>query len=434
MSASIPWLGKPLPLAGVLFMAAVGPALAGLLFGNMLVAGQAEPLQWLWPQLAAMFLVGLTAGRAVMPVVLAFCGWAGSLSAILLLCGVAGRFWPWSAMAELSVLSLLALAAGWRLARPGRWRWAGAAAVVGLVAVAAMGGEGAGAARLSSMRLDVLAGPPLLPPSPLLEDDGAARPIDAVLRQVDLRLHDQLTQQGLAGAERLLLVQPRLLNPTELVAVDQWVRGGGKAVILADPLLSWPGATDGAGRVPATSLLDPLLQHWGLALEPVAVGKDGVERRFLDGGALLALASASHFSVKGGTCQLVEAGLIALCRIGSGEVRLIADADWLHDGLWLADPQRPADRGNMSSDNVALLDRWLAQPLATQWAPDRPVNWVRDDGAIVRGVRAALMAGLGWAMLGAGCIWVLSRRNGRPPHGPAPLVLGTTGEHRRLNP
>ena len=440
MSASLRRLGRPLPAAGFLFATTAGALIAGLAFGNLFVAGQAEPGQWLWPELAAMVLLGLLARRAPFPSLLLVCGWAGSLSAIFLLCGVAGQFWPWRAMAELSLWSLLALAAGWMVSGKRRWRWAGLVALGLLLLPAIFGRDGGEAVRLSPMRLDVLAGSLLLQQSPTFLRTTPGRPIDEVLGPVDVRAHDRLTPQALAQAKRLLLAQPRLLESRELVAIDAWVRRGGKAVILADPLLSWPDATGGIhNSVPATSLLDPLLGHWGLKLEPVTEGQEGAERRFLSNGALLALASASRFSSLGrpsvgSSCRLIEGGLIALCRIGSGQVRLVADADWLHDGLWLADPEGRVRRGNLVSDNLMLLNGWLAAPLAEGRPPSRPINWASDDRMIVRGTRLALLAGLCWAMLGAAVLCLRNRRKACRPRIASRLASRTSGEHTRSSP
>src|SRR5438128_1273825 len=42
---------------------------------------------------------------------------------------------------------------------------------------------------------------------------------------------------------RLLLMAQPLAQPAEdLVALDQWVRGGGRVLLFADPMLEWPSA------------------------------------------------------------------------------------------------------------------------------------------------------------------------------------------------
>jgi hypothetical protein len=61
-------------------------------------------------------------------------------------------------------------------------------------------------------------------------------------REFALRPVDFLDRSSLGQARLMLLAQPRLLAPEELVAFDEWVRGGGRALILADPALAWPSA------------------------------------------------------------------------------------------------------------------------------------------------------------------------------------------------
>lgn len=216
---------------------------------------------------------------------------------------------------------------------------------------------------------------------------------------------DHADARSLGGFTTMLIAQPRLLQPQELVAIDDWVRAGGKAVVLADPLLMWPSdlPPGDARRAPLTSLLDPLLMHWGLRLEPAEEGARGVERRLLDSGHVLLLAGASRFTkVAGGNvsaqCELIEHGLIALCRIGKGAARLVADADLIDEQLWLTDARWPDRPAAHTSDISALMDAWLVEPL-DQNLP-APVLRIRDDAALIVAMRWALLAGMAWVVLG----------------------------------
>lgn len=211
---------------------------------------------------------------------------------------------------------------------------------------------------------------------------------------------DHLDAATLAHLERLLLAQPRLLQPGELVALDGWVRGGGRLVILADPLLMWPMdlPMGDARRPPLTSLLDPLLTHWGLRLDPVAGDGAKVERRRISNGAVLLLAGASKFTRTGGDCRLREQGLFALCRLGRGQVRLIADADMIDDRLWLVRADMSMSDAAYASDAMGLIDGWLVDP--TQDRAVWPVNRVRDEATLIRAMRWALLFGLAWVGLG----------------------------------
>lgn len=199
---------------------------------------------------------------------------------------------------------------------------------------------------------------------------------------------DLLDAKALRGVAHLLLIQPRLLAPGELVALDDWVKAGGMVTILADPLLRWSGERPlgDPRRPPLTSLLDPLMTHWGLTLEPARV--DPIERRMLSGGAMIQLAGASRFTrARDAPCLLVEEGLIAYCRIGKGKAVLVADADWIDDRLWTLAPERPQDRRAWTSDAIPVLSQLIAgDPSAF-----RPSGvWMSAQRALISALRRAL--------------------------------------------
>ena len=234
-----------------------------------------------------------------------------------------------------------------------------------------------------------------------------------------VRAIDYLDVASLRGLEAVLMAQPRLLRPEELVVFDQWVRNGGRAVIFADPLLVWPSElppTD-PRRPPLTSLLDPLLAHWGLRLAPAR--QRHVERRMLGTGHVVIAAGASHFTlVSGGDvsarCVLAEQGMMALCRIGRGEVRLIADADLLDERLWLAVPEHADRSESWAADVPALVDGWLDHPLRD---PAGSPLRVTGEAALPLAMRAAifvllLCVGFGW---GGAILWLRrsSSQNGK---------------------
>ena len=80
-----------------------------------------------------------------------------------------------------------------------------------------------------------------------------------------LVLMDGLAPASLKQGDRLLLAHPLALPPDTLVEVDRFVRAGGRAVILADGLSSWPPPHrfGDPRNPPVTSLLTPLLDHLG---------------------------------------------------------------------------------------------------------------------------------------------------------------------------
>jgi hypothetical protein len=141
---------------------------------------------------------------------------------------------------------------------------------------------------------------------------------------------DQLGSADLSRARLLLLAQPRGLSPDELVALDRWIRRGGRALVFADPLLVWPSslAMGDRRRAPPVSLLDPLLSHWGLVLDGpvgnaanvVMIGSDGKTGQGVGVGSWRGSNKA---------CTVSADKRIADCRIGQGRALLVADTDLL---------------------------------------------------------------------------------------------------------
>ena len=159
--------------------------------------------------------------------------------------------------------------------------------------------------------------------------------------RVELVPLDTLEAEGLAGLDRVILAQPRALAPSENVAFDQWLAEGGQAVILADPMLTRHSRYPlGDRRRPQdVVVLSPILAHWGLELlfdEDQPAG----ERTVAVGGADVPVNLHGYFVAKGKgdegrQCSIEDQGLVARCRVGSGEAVLLADAALLdpeHDG------------------------------------------------------------------------------------------------------
>jgi hypothetical protein len=196
-----------------------------------------------------------------------------------------------------------------------------------------------------------------------------------------------------SGARALLLAQPRAMTPDQLVAIDAWVRAGGTALVLADPLLRWPSdlPMGDRRRPPAVSLIDPLLRHWGVVADGV---EEGEVRRFLDHGQLVTLSGAQSFTT-GGACVSVQGGAIVRCRVGKGRVVVVGDADLIDDRLWLADPARPLDPRAWAADTPALVAEWLGAGIAGER------RWLREAGDVIIALRWALIFGTIWAVVGA---------------------------------
>ena len=124
----------------------------------------------------------------------------------------------------------------------------------------------------------------------------------------------------------LLMAQPLAQTPENLVALDAWVRGGGRVMLLADPLLEWPSERPlGDPLRPPPMFMDTgLLKHWGLRLD--APEQRGPQALQLGGTKVL---TASPGSLEG-ACQLSADRLVATCNVGNGRATIVADADFLN--------------------------------------------------------------------------------------------------------
>lgn len=133
----------------------------------------------------------------------------------------------------------------------------------------------------------------------------------------------------LEGLTRLAVIQPRGLSPTDNVALDEWVRGGGRLLLVLDPALT--GEYDlplGDPRRPADSaLIPPVVARWGLAVRFDETQGEGVSERALGEAALpLVLAGEVAITDPAAACTLLAGGAAARCVVGKGAVTLIADA------------------------------------------------------------------------------------------------------------
>jgi hypothetical protein len=132
----------------------------------------------------------------------------------------------------------------------------------------------------------------------------------------------------LTGLTQLVIAQPRPLSGEENVALDQWVRGGGRVLLFADPALTEASAFPiGDRRRPqSTVLLSPILRRWGLDLtfdetQPL----DGQSVSL--GQTVMPIALAGRFArLPGAACRLSAGQVVAVCTIGRGRVTAVADA------------------------------------------------------------------------------------------------------------
>jgi hypothetical protein len=129
----------------------------------------------------------------------------------------------------------------------------------------------------------------------------------------------------LAKGRILLMAQPRAQTPENLVALDRWVRSGGRLILLADPLLEWPSseALGDVARPPPMFADTGLLAHWGLRLD--LPDKRGPATRLLARHEIVTVSPGSLY----GACSISSDRLVAHCRIGAGRVTIVGDADFL---------------------------------------------------------------------------------------------------------
>ena len=152
----------------------------------------------------------------------------------------------------------------------------------------------------------------------VLRAHGEVKPVDSLM---DASL--------LPGVGLLVMAQPRALAPQENVALDGWVRRGGRVLLFADPLLTEESAfAFGDRRRPQdVVLLSPIFARWGLRLE-FDEGQPLGERIAEWDGMTLPVNLPGQLVVTdaGRGCTVFAAGIAARCRIGKGRVLVIADA------------------------------------------------------------------------------------------------------------
>jgi hypothetical protein len=157
-----------------------------------------------------------------------------------------------------------------------------------------------------------------------LEGGGSAalKALETRYRVVPISVTDRA---DLARARLLLMAHPLAQTAENLVSLDQWVRRGGRAMILADPMLEWPSKR-GLGdplRPPPMFADTGLLAHWGLRLD--AAEARGPKPAELGGYEIVTASPGALF----GGCRISGDRFVARCRIGKGKATIIADADLL---------------------------------------------------------------------------------------------------------
>lgn len=130
----------------------------------------------------------------------------------------------------------------------------------------------------------------------------------------------------LSKGRLLLMAHPSAQPAEDLVALDDWVRRGGRVLLLADPMLEWPSSRPlGDPLRPSPMFMDTgLLTHWGLRLD--APDRRGLRMEKM-GDFQVLTASPGTLS---GRCDIASNGFVARCRLGAGRAIVVADADILN--------------------------------------------------------------------------------------------------------
>jgi hypothetical protein len=136
--------------------------------------------------------------------------------------------------------------------------------------------------------------------------------------------------QALDNLPFLLLAQPRALPPADMVALDSWVRGGGWALIFADPMLT-EHTEFGFGdqrRPQDIATLSPILSRWGLQ-QFIDEDQGDAVRMVIFRDVAIPLRKAGRFEILQdgeAECELLAQDVIARCKIGKGYAMIVADA------------------------------------------------------------------------------------------------------------
>lgn len=151
----------------------------------------------------------------------------------------------------------------------------------------------------------------------------ALKALETRYRVVPISVTDE---KDLAKGGLLLMVHPAAQPPENLVALDEWVRRGGRVMLLADPMLEWPSARPlGDPLRPSPMFADTgLLSHWGLRLD--APDERGPASREVAGYEVATESVGKLY----GRCETSSNGFVAHCRVGKGRATVVADADLLN--------------------------------------------------------------------------------------------------------
>ncbi len=197
--------------------------------------------------------------------------------------------------------------------------------------------------------------------SDLLHDDAPPHWALGVLqKRGDVKPLDSLAVPGASGGQAalplppdalLVLAQPFPFSPQEHVALDTWVRSGGKVLVFADPMLTAHSdyALGDRRRPQSIIKLAPILARWGLMLAFDAKQSPGVRHVQVAGGAMpVNLPGKLSLGPGPRHCQPEADGLLAYCTVEKGRALIVADAAMLE-----------SEGGETADSRYEMLDRLL---------------------------------------------------------------------------
>lgn len=177
-------------------------------------------------------------------------------------------------------------------------------------------------------------------------EGGGSPALDRLEQRYDVEPIAVADAAQLAGKRMLLMAHPRAQPAEVLVELDQWVRNGGRLLLLADPRLDWPSERPLGDRLrPPPAFADTgLLIRWGMDLSgPSPAGPARA------GNGTHEVMTSAPGKIESKNCTVLGDGFVARCQIENGQVTVIADADFLDV------------EGNGREENLELLVDELAR-------------------------------------------------------------------------
>jgi hypothetical protein len=106
----------------------------------------------------------------------------------------------------------------------------------------------------------------------------------------------------------------------------------------------------------------------------------------------LALFAPGQFDTEGSSCAAGLGLHLARCRLDKGRAMLLADADMMHDRMWVGPGELGSSRSARISDNPLVLAD-LLDYLSGSSRPRRegPVEWLRKDAQRAPALLLALL-------------------------------------------